>query len=386
MTLPFFAALLVTALTTTFAGAQVRFSEGTFAENLRRAGAEDKMLLVHAYADWCGECRKMDETTYTHGGVANFVDSNFVAMRMNMEVGFGVDLAMKHRVTSFPEFLIFKPNGRLKARLKGYMEPAEFVRALEDAEASPPLPERAHPLEFDLPYPDFLRRAYASGREKHYPETAAVEAYLDTRDSLTDEVSWAVISRFVTGGRYADSTVANRGSLIARYGEKEVNDKLASFVFARVKSAIKDRDNAQFARAMDEADRTLGAYASEYKLKYRLYFYQMTGNWAGLAEIGDRLAAETLSQTTVETLQGLAQILLQNSSGQSHLNAASEWMKLLIEHQPKYAFLHTRAALLYKLGENEQAIATAQDALEYASKEGADAAATHRLIDEMKSP
>lgn len=364
---------------------QVHFAQSDFHMSLERAHSEGKPLLVYAYTSWCGECKIMENTTFTDSTVGTWVDSNFVAMRVNAEEGFGVDLVMKHRVTTFPQILIFNHDGQLMHRILGFHTPDALPGVLAEAQRSPALPRLARPLEFDLAYPDFLKRAYLPGNERHFPDRRTVEAYLDTRDSLTDEVSWAVISRFVTSGRYVDSTIAIAGRLAQLYGHGEVTEKLSSFVFADVKAAIKSDDRAAFVKALDDADRILGEDAEYYKLSYRLYYNQMTGDWEGFAEAGEEYLRKVPERASVETRYELALTLYRNSDRESALRTAERWMEGVVAEIPTYETLSAYAELLYKLGEDDKALEAAKEALKLSADDG-QTDQTRALIEKIESP
>lgn len=51
-----------------------------------KAVAENKMLLVDVYTDWCGWCKVMDRKTYTNDSVIYFINKYFVAIKLNPEV------------------------------------------------------------------------------------------------------------------------------------------------------------------------------------------------------------------------------------------------------------------------------------------------------------
>ncbi len=387
MTIPFrLIGVLLVAIIVIPSSAQVYFTEGTFEELLQRAQEQNKKVFVDAYTDWCGWCKVMDQKTFSRPEVGEFAQSRFISTKINMEEGFGVKLAMKYRVTSYPQYLIFDSEGHLESRLSGFMEPVEFIESVKQAlESSNTLPPIGDPLNFDLPYPDFLLRAYAKDRDKNYPTAEGIDAYLDTRDDLTDEVSWAVISRFVNGGKYADSTVALRKELASTYGDEEVTAKLASFVFARVKRAIKDSSRKQFTSALDAADRTLGLDAPYYKLRYQLYFDQMTGDWQGFAETGNHLIQDMPEKAPPATQNAMAWALYENCENAQALTTAAEWMKKVTRDHPNYIYLDTYAALLYKLDDKDGALLVANRALDAATEEGEDAQATRDLIDKIKS-
>lgn len=52
----------------------------------QKAVAENKMLLVDVYTEWCGWCKVMDKKTYTDDSVIYFINKYFIPVKLNPEV------------------------------------------------------------------------------------------------------------------------------------------------------------------------------------------------------------------------------------------------------------------------------------------------------------
>ena len=57
-----------------------------YVEGYNKAKAENKILLVDAYTDWCGWCKVMDRETYTNAEVIAALNQDFVCVKFNPEV------------------------------------------------------------------------------------------------------------------------------------------------------------------------------------------------------------------------------------------------------------------------------------------------------------
>ena len=44
-----------------------------------------KKIFVDVYTDWCGWCKKMDQTTFKDSAVVEFMNKNFYAVKLNAE-------------------------------------------------------------------------------------------------------------------------------------------------------------------------------------------------------------------------------------------------------------------------------------------------------------
>ena len=103
-----------------------------------------------------------------------------VPVKIEMETGFGIDVAMKYRVSSFPQFLVFTADGKLVKRLYGYRPPEQFIEelnAIVDGSALESYPGISSTFPLDVP--DFLKGAFLKGKDRSNPEATTVVAWLD---------------------------------------------------------------------------------------------------------------------------------------------------------------------------------------------------------------
>jgi len=376
--------MLIASAFTTVLG-QVSFSEKNFEEVIAQAKNESKYVMVDAYTDWCSWCKVMDKETFSEPVVGDFINPKLVSTKINMEEGFGIDLAMKYRVASYPQYLFFDGEGQLIGRLEGFIKPEPFMKAVGDQlDTSGFLPPTSDPMNFSAGYPEFLRNSYKKNKERTNPTQEEIQNFLAAQTDLTDEVSWGVISRFVNGGEYAIKTVENRKVLTEKYGKKEVTAKLSAFLFSDVKMAIKERNENMLEQAMKGADEMLGEMAESYKARYRLYYYQMTEDWTGYAEIASEIAKNPeLNNSSM--LNQMAWTIYEKSNDQTSVQKALEWMKKVVADEPGYAYLDTYAALLYKNGQKEEALDHAARAIAAGEAEGVQTDDTMALLEKIKA-
>ena len=96
-----------------------------------RARAEDKVVLVDFYADWCVWCQQMDGTTFSDSKVAGALDRRAVPLKLDTDRG-GRQLATRYRVQNLPTVIVFAPDGEELGRISGYASPATFLDAFTD--------------------------------------------------------------------------------------------------------------------------------------------------------------------------------------------------------------------------------------------------------------
>lgn len=131
------------------AGAQEKIQWMDFEEAVAACQQHPKMMFVDVYTDWCGWCKRMDNTTFADPEVAKYMNENFYAVKFNAErtdtVRFqGQDFvyvarpdgrkgthmlaaAMLQNKMSYPSYVVFNENMQLLQVIPGYQETRNFL-------------------------------------------------------------------------------------------------------------------------------------------------------------------------------------------------------------------------------------------------------------------
>jgi len=100
---------------------------------LKRAQTVKKPMLVDFWAEWCGWCHRLDQTTYVDPVVVK-MSEDFVPVKVNTEgTSREVAVARRYEVSSLPTIAFLSPQGRLILRLSGFQGPGQFPHAIEVA-------------------------------------------------------------------------------------------------------------------------------------------------------------------------------------------------------------------------------------------------------------
>ena len=89
---------------------------------LARAKAEHKLVLVDIYADWCAQCKELDEKTWPDPSVKQWLAQNAVAIRIDTDAR-RKDLATKLQIRSYPTVLLLDADGKELRRILGFQKP-----------------------------------------------------------------------------------------------------------------------------------------------------------------------------------------------------------------------------------------------------------------------
>lgn len=99
---------------------------------VKTAKATNKPVFVNVYADWCGYCRKMEQTTFRDAAVVAKLNSQFVLAKLNGESSKKLLLgkatmtesewAMRQGVQGFPALIVLDAKGRTVVHYPGFLD------------------------------------------------------------------------------------------------------------------------------------------------------------------------------------------------------------------------------------------------------------------------
>lgn len=347
-----------------------------------KAKAEKKFLFVDAYTDWCGWCKVMDKETFSDARVAELMNEKFTSVRIEMETGFGVDVAMKYRVRSFPQFLVFNPEGDLVYRIFGYSPPEGFIPQLEaslNPETQMKFPGVTQPMNVE--YPEFLSGVYGKGKDRLRAEPEEIDAWLSEQDDLTSEAAWTVLTSINPGEKWDNWIIDNREPLTAKYG-MEVDARIERILMQKMAGAIEEgnKENLESAlMSIPDAD----PKKKRVSVIMRARFSAAQKEWNHLADL---LTMEYRNETIDGAfVNEMAWTMYEECDETLALMEVSTIMKHVVETDGGWAEYDTYAALLYKLERYEVAQPAAEKAIELGKAANANVSETEALLEKIKA-
>ena len=112
---------------TTVAQTGIQFEHTPWAEIVKKAKAEKKLIFLDAYASWCGPCKWMSKNTFPDEKVGEFFNANFICAKIDMEKGEGPDLKAKFGVPAYPTLLYISGDEIVMHRTVGGSDPAGLL-------------------------------------------------------------------------------------------------------------------------------------------------------------------------------------------------------------------------------------------------------------------
>jgi len=125
--------LAVMSLTANAQGMSIEPDGTLFADAVKKAKTEGKMVFLDCYTSWCGPCKMMARDVFPQQSVGDFMNPRYVCIKIDMEKGEGPALAKKLEVSAYPTFVIFNNDGKEVGRFLGGSTAEEFIARVKKA-------------------------------------------------------------------------------------------------------------------------------------------------------------------------------------------------------------------------------------------------------------
>ena len=106
--------------------------EREYEKALQRAQAENKVILVDAFTDWCVLCKTMDKETFSDRALIWQMAGKYVWLKLNTETeDDGKILQHEFAIATYPMILVLDSKGQEIDRINGFLPPRPFKQTVE---------------------------------------------------------------------------------------------------------------------------------------------------------------------------------------------------------------------------------------------------------------
>ena len=239
---------LLTAITMLAQGVAFEPEGTTLEQASAKAKAQNKLIFLDCFTQWCGPCKKMAREIFPMAEVGAYMNPKFISLKIDMESEYGAPLAKKLQITAYPTFIIFNADAQEIGRFLGGSPADEFMRKVEEKSqdnSSAQLQERWQNGDRD---PQFLQK-YLSTLNASYKTDEAnlvAEAILEGKEATfaNDSTLRMIFMRSISNP-FAKSfvyTAKNPSALKAAIGEMPVEMKIKSVLGNYFRQLIVEAD------------------------------------------------------------------------------------------------------------------------------------------------
>lgn len=377
---------LVTAAVLT-AGEGVNFTTvTTWDAALELSRTSGKPLFLDAYTDWCGWCKEMDKQTFSDARVAEVMNASFACVKMEMETGGGIDVAMKYRISGFPTFMVFNLNG-IPTYMHSGFQPADawLVTLSNMKDPAKAILAPGVTNKFDLPWPPWLRTAHLKGKARVSPDLDVVKDWFDSYPNKFDEVAWSVAIRFDIGDKGEKFILDNNSEYKKLYGG-EYSRFQSRLVERYFRKAVAAKDESLLSKAVSFVQTSSPEEATYTGIRLEFQYAKATTNWKGAGSALLRMAQLEFAKDYADDINEQGWGLYEKCEDPAALTLAARATGLITSGEnADWAHIDTHAALLFKSGQIKPALAAAERAVRIGKEQGADVSETETLLAKIKA-
>lgn len=105
----------------------IQFNSSAWADVLKKAKAENRLIFLDAYASWCGPCKMLQKNVFTQKEVGDYFNKRFINVKMDMERGEGPMLSQRYPLEAYPTLFFINGNGKVVKKVIGYQTPEALL-------------------------------------------------------------------------------------------------------------------------------------------------------------------------------------------------------------------------------------------------------------------
>ena len=422
----------------------INFRQDDWQNVVLQAKAQKKLIFVDIYTTWCGPCKEMDKKTFTDPSVGDKFNARFINYKIDAEKGFGINLAKRYNVTSYPTCLFIDANENPVYKQEGLLRVPDLLK-----EADMVLNNQANSKPLWT-----LDKLYNDGRRdseflNEYIAVRSLYLNIDNRDLVEEYV------KSLTPIQYsADKTLrimvnngfkidGNAFDLLLKFREKaeslfeggveKVNRAFSQSINEVFDVALKGKNQVLFDKVLaanlkvlpNTADRVndknkLGFYlaikdvnkfseAAEQYLDQYVMFVQIesirkqdlweyekimqnyklgirdsVGAGAVLYQNLKLNAKNTMARLTANELNEVVKVFYDQVEDKARLEKATEWAKRSLELVETPDAYHSYAQLMLKMGDKQMAMDIEQKAYDVALREKLDTQKFTAALEKMR--
>ena len=362
--------LLVFAILGTFqlsVNAQgIDFFHGSWEEALTQAAAQDKLIFVDAYAQWCGPCKRMAAEVFPQEEVGAYFNRNFIAVKMDMEAPENEAFRSQYPVAAYPTLFFIDAEGTVVQKTKGAKQAAPLINIAKKALAlAEPSEDYAAAYADGDRSPELMYKYVRSLIRNEESHLKVANDYLRTQTDINtpENLQFIVLSATDSDSRIFDMMTKRKDLIIAAMSEDMYYSQVLAACQLTADKAVSFSSTNLLDEALENISKHYPAKKEVFEIKTQMAYALAHNDGKTYAKYA-KSYAKVMIPGQGRSLKDFALLLFKQFPNEKRaLETAEDIAKEALRFEDGYEYHYTLAVIQRAMGNYKDAIESATTAL-----------------------
>lgn len=361
----------------------IEFFHGDYEEALKEAQSQSKPLFIDCYTTWCGPCKKLARTTFMDPKVGDFINQNFVPLKLDMEKGAGVRFGKEFPVVSYPTMYFIDFRGEVLSKAVGFKSPDALIEMCKSV-----LNNIDYSKDYELAYqegnrePEFMLKYIESLQLSNKSTQAVANEYFRKHEGTKDENYYKILyhSLQYVDSKLFDKFVASLPELRKYFPNEGIDQKILLASKNTIQRAMEYDVESLKDDAMSAVSNYVPADYEEFFLVNDLEYAKFKRNpeqYLGAVENFVKYFIKSEPEKAFDACLECVE-LFENET--ELLDFSEKYLKKLIRRENSVEYMQALAELYYVRSDMDNALNMAEKAKSAALEQGLNVQAIEKLI------
>lgn len=344
----------------------INFFHGEWEQALEQAAAQDKLIFVDAYAQWCGPCKRMAADVFPQEEVGAYFNRNFISVKMDMEAPENVAFRSKYPVAAYPTLFFIDAEGNVVHKTKGAKQALALINVAKQALAlSEPSEDYATAYAEGDRSPELMYKYVRSLIRNEESHLKIANDYLRTQSDINTpgNLQFIVLSATDSDSRIFDMMTKRKDLIIAAMSESMYYSQVLAACQLTADKAILFSSQALLDEALENINKHYPAKKELFEMNTQMSYALAHRDARTYAKYAKVYAKEVIPGQGKALKDFALKIFKEFDKDKRALETAEAIAKEALRFEDGYEYLYTLAVIQKALGNYKDAIETATAAL-----------------------
>ncbi|MEM1325682.1 MAG: thioredoxin family protein [Bacteroidota bacterium] len=255
----------------------IEFFEGTWEEAVEKAAAEEKVIFVDAYAEWCGPCKRMARNVFTDSEVGDYYNTHFINLKVDMEKKKNAQFAKQYPASAFPTLYYIDFDGKVVHQVKGARNVEQFINlGKEVLQKNDRSGLYAEAYEAGDRSPQLMYQYVKALNKASKPSLKIANDYINGQPDFSDadNLRFLLEATTQTDSRIFDLMITHRTAIENATSKARVQERIAQAAKATMKKALEYDSEELLEEVQEQMKKHYPSEANTFYLESEMHFAQ----------------------------------------------------------------------------------------------------------------